>query len=985
MNRQELLNYIGLFREKAEQGKLVVFVGAGVSCNVAGMPDWNTLIQNMANAIGYSKCTSCKHKCENCESSCLLKGDFSADEFLKIPQYVFNKDSALYDQILAESIPTIEADAPLSSAIFDINPAHIITTNYDHLLETSKNAFCEQYQVIVHDKDLLNAEKSKYIIKMHGDMSALDTIVLKEQDYLDYSQTHVLIELFVKSLLTDHIVLFLGYSLNDYNIKLLLSWLNYMRSQNGALGKGKKVGYIVLDQNEIDDTQLSYFNSNNVGVVNINCIPIIREIPESLTHEKGKRLYSFLSVISNPALEENIASIESSVEFMARYTFVSYRKILKLLYVKNYVVTDWHLRLFSKHDYTKLISYMESGREGSAKLKQLFLNAGIVSIENHDENGIERYIIGKFSENALVQDRLFQLYILNEYNKIELLLRAEDEALDSNTKCFYWSIIAGVNEVLNEHNKIEILSLTMEQKIAHLHNTAIITAVKTFPPRFDSKRVKQFIQNIHTAKERELFSDYLDIYEGNSKKCFEMQTALEKLKSDVCDNRTIHFGGTSCDKIYDIKRLAMAQYFFHYYNHVLYCGFSDLSNFFRPYIEAIMCSNCDSAERISHFVGIEFTNEKYAIEYIDVDIITKFISTKDLAALIQTYKVRRINAARVKPAFLIECFKNLCIAITTSKLYGFRQSSLSTLSNLVLLLNLVDLGEDDKKALEMSIENLLRDKDTAQILFSTRWPDFRIALREFSKLCQSLKFTCGYDVVYNIISNKDFFDYAVNVDFNSLRQLITLMLPKSNTMDISEDIISSINSTENDYQKILLLRLFFQYIKDEEMQKVYKDFLSENFSTLPTAAIYDFVFSGWLTLTSEATESFLSAILEINENLPDGLQSFPDPVETKLECVYLLHINGLITDIGVLAELAEGRPHLQFLLNPDNFDYTQVDFSNYMWENFARHEKYMEYFIIHKDKIIPNIKERMKHGDVSEAERKILYGFLLNGNEVWKV
>ena len=48
MNNQELLEYIGLFREKAEQGKLVVFVGAGVSCNVEGMPDWNGLIQNMA-------------------------------------------------------------------------------------------------------------------------------------------------------------------------------------------------------------------------------------------------------------------------------------------------------------------------------------------------------------------------------------------------------------------------------------------------------------------------------------------------------------------------------------------------------------------------------------------------------------------------------------------------------------------------------------------------------------------------------------------------------------------------------------------------------------------------------------------------------------------------------------------------------------------------------------------------------------------------
>ena len=112
---------------------------------------------------------------------------------------MFNTDESLYNKVLAESVPMMTVDAPLSSAIFDINPGHIITTNYDQLLESSRNVFREQYQVIVNDKDLLNADKSKYIIKMHGDLSA-NNIVLKEQDYLNYSQNHVLMELFIKSL-----------------------------------------------------------------------------------------------------------------------------------------------------------------------------------------------------------------------------------------------------------------------------------------------------------------------------------------------------------------------------------------------------------------------------------------------------------------------------------------------------------------------------------------------------------------------------------------------------------------------------------------------------------------------------------------------------------------------------------------------------------------------------------------------------------------
>lgn len=562
MGNDELLNYISMFREKAEQGKLVIFVGAGVSCNVDGMPSWNALIQNMAKAIDYSRCDTCRHRLESCENTCLLKDDFSTDELLKVPQHVFNKDQELYYRILNESIPAVTADAPLSSAIFDINPAHIITTNYDQLLESSKNIFCEQYQVIVYDKDLLNADKGKYIIKMHGDLSDASSIVLKEQDYLDYSQKHVLIELFIKSLLTDHIVLFLGYSLNDYNIKLILSWLNYMRSQNGAFDVDRRVGYLILDQEIVDDTQLSYFSSNNIEVININSMPLIQEIPADLSNEIGKRLYSFLRVIANPALEENLSTIENAVKFMSRFSFVSYEQILKLLYVKRYEVTDRKLRLFSENDYARLIAFMESGDEGATDLRQLFLNAGIVSIQCIHEHKVMRFRIGELSDNALLKSEIFNLYILNKYDEIKALLNSEHIDLEANEMLFYKSIVDGFSEILEFHEEIDCSGFPIDQKVAYLHNSAVLEAIQTYFGGFDSAKVKQFVQNIAASKEREVFSGYLDIYSGNTKKRLSMYEALEKLKKDVGDRNTIHFGGTSCARLYEIKRLAITQYFF---------------------------------------------------------------------------------------------------------------------------------------------------------------------------------------------------------------------------------------------------------------------------------------------------------------------------------------------------------------------------------------------------------------------------------------
>ena len=689
MGNDELLNYISMFREKAEQGKLVIFVGAGVSCNVDGMPSWNALIQNMAKAIDYSRCDTCRHRLESCENTCLLKDDFSTDELLKVPQHVFNKDQELYYRILNESIPAVTADAPLSSAIFDINPAHIITTNYDQLLESSKNIFCEQYQVIVYDKDLLNADRGKYIIKMHGDLSDASSIVLKEQDYLDYSQKHVLIELFIKSLLTDHIVLFLGYSLNDYNIKLILSWLNYMRSQNGAFDVDRRVGYLILDQEIVDDTQLSYFSSNNIDVININSMPLIQEIPADLSNEIGKRLYSFLRVIANPALEENLSTIENAVKFMSRFSFVSYEQILKLLYVKRYEITDRELRLFSENDYARLIAFMESGDEGATDLRQLFLNAGIVSIQCIYEHKVMRFRIGELSDNALLKSEIFNLYILNKYDEIKALLNSEHIDLETNEMLFYKSIVDGFSEILKFHEEIDYSGFPIDQKVAYLHNSAVLEAIQTYFGGFDSAKVKQFVQNIAASKEREVFSGYLDIYSGNTKKRLSMYEALEKLKKDVGDRNTIHFGGTSCARLYEIKRLAITQYFFYYNNHILYQGFRDLKDFFKPYIEAIICANSDAAQKTTLFGDMEFANEKYAVEYIDLDIMAKFISTKDLSALVRSYNVKQLNTGVQEVTFLAECFKNLCHSIVTAKTYGLLQSSFSALSNIVLLLNLV--------------------------------------------------------------------------------------------------------------------------------------------------------------------------------------------------------------------------------------------------------------------------------------------------------
>ena len=96
----------------------------------------------------------------------------------------------------------------IDELIIQLNPEHIVTTNYDHLIEDVKHPYVSNYTVIECDGDLLEKNGRRYIIKMHGDIDKLEEIVLKEDDYLKYSQNHILIETYIKSLLIDKTFLF---------------------------------------------------------------------------------------------------------------------------------------------------------------------------------------------------------------------------------------------------------------------------------------------------------------------------------------------------------------------------------------------------------------------------------------------------------------------------------------------------------------------------------------------------------------------------------------------------------------------------------------------------------------------------------------------------------------------------------------------------------------------------------------------------------
>lgn len=209
MDNQQIANLLNIQRASREN-RLVIFVGAGVSMN-SSVPSWNQLTNRM--------------KAE-------LPNEFSEEtDALKIAQIYKDsrghkeymdkvKDILLYNK----AVPN-----PLHKSILALNPCHIITTNYDDLIEQELSKDFLQYHIIREDKDIPQMTYPNTLVKMHGDY-ATDNIVLTEDDYYNYKENFPLTRAFVQSLFASKLILFVGFSFADLNLKFILNELKNILS-----------------------------------------------------------------------------------------------------------------------------------------------------------------------------------------------------------------------------------------------------------------------------------------------------------------------------------------------------------------------------------------------------------------------------------------------------------------------------------------------------------------------------------------------------------------------------------------------------------------------------------------------------------------------------------------------------------------------------------------------------------------------------------
>ena len=69
----------------------------------------------------------------------------------------------------------------------------------------------------------------------------------------------------MKSIISTHLVIFIGYSLGDYNIKLILNWVRNIQKE-GFINPI----FIHTDPKELSKTEIAYYEGESLRVLDTN-------------------------------------------------------------------------------------------------------------------------------------------------------------------------------------------------------------------------------------------------------------------------------------------------------------------------------------------------------------------------------------------------------------------------------------------------------------------------------------------------------------------------------------------------------------------------------------------------------------------------------------------------------------------------------------------------------------------------------------------
>ncbi|WP_317286436.1 SIR2 family protein [Leuconostoc mesenteroides] len=808
---------------------LLIFVGAGVSAN-SKLPSWGELISEFRSEM-----------------------DIQETDYLKIAQYYF--DSVGQQKYLQKILDIFQEHVnaqpnEIHDEIFRIKPRHIITTNYDSLLEQKMNSSLDKYEIIKKDSDIPYSRSDHYLIKMHGDLIEKN-MVLKEDDYLDYETNFYMISTLIKSIIMNNTILFIGYSLGDSTFNSIFRLI-----QKGFSDNAKKAYFFTVDKQ--DSAKVQYFKNKGIEV-------FTNETNKEINKEEfGNYTVQFLKQLNSDkkGLPRNSKQLWKNIKFLDNLYFVDPASIFTFSKLKDEV------------------SYYSTSLSWKNNSETNFNVSDNITLTNflNNKTGFINFLDFKADDNAIYSQNPFlqsayNLYKEHKYSEATIKFRElANEAFDKKD---YWNYLLSefnINHIISSYGPKEL----PESKSGLNNLTQVI----------DSLIINGDTQ---TQKIALYFRDEIQNFRFVYRKLFKINDLLDELRNERNNYRN---GGNSFN-----NNLSFAKQEFG-----LLVNFIDLNcitiyqykefqqivhRFFECLLTAIDNANYNSSQ------NNVFMKTSSIINYLsldDVKNIVPHLKKENIRTLLENYGLSKVSITNDAKNYLLEKISKLSSKIDKNHFLG-EKSELATYVGFLFFIKIDNIND-----VLPVLENYPMD--------SHNFKDFQKLLVMIIKNIDSMKeestdklLRIVTDQINHIFEN-DFLDFHErNFEFYSLLIQKIVKLQKKPFVfysELLEEKFCFIDSNLNKISKIQKYKEFlvnFYNFLDNTLKK-YVDNILYKYDTLDDD-FFNYYFANDLIISkvnlfpAHKFKVLDQEVKKINDK-PTGIYTEPDPRKNAISDIYAM-------------------------------------------------------------------------------------------------
>ncbi|MED2032150.1 SIR2 family protein [Bacillus thuringiensis] len=820
-------------KEASENNKLVVFVGAGVSAN-SGIPTWGELIAEMAKDLGEF----------NIESS--------SDIYLKIPQFYYNErgEKEYFEKLNEIFFLKKYKTNPLHNEIFKLNPTHIITTNYDTLLEEAAIEGGYFYHIVRRDLDLPYDNLNKTIIKMHGDFENKN-VVLKEDDYLNYSSNFMLIENYLKSLIATNTVLFIGYSVNDPNFNLIFQWVK------SILKNHFQPAYLIESSKEYSRMEHHYYKNRGINIIYYDEIKHLQENNVfDLSNWRGNRLYDVIKHFNQFNKSSNLNELEyvyNKLNCFEKLNFIMPEQIIKSLNVKSIGYDLYGDRtincLTDDNILTNLFSKSEQLRDDDMfkKLCLIFNKANITGVSEY-----KNVIFAEKSENSYLDNIMKE--IITSDSLINTKPTENPNSLISNGDYFsmlkqafgyyeseeFWESYKyykniSLKSFADKEYLIYFISEFNRKHVGHLaiqeNFDQVDAATKLDIEELDLEE----IYNRLPYKERKSLEFVKEIQNFNLiyKAQNQLIEQVEKLKGT---KRTIEKGGVSFNSALNKNINTLTNiWLFIKANYLCVEKYIEVQSLYKSFVDGIIASYSTRSEINSRGMFKKIKVHKInELNLFTVYIMITKINTEDLEVILSENNLKQINIEPGALEYLIklldEVLNTIIENIVTSKSERYFGNLLTLLSKSNLVSSQVDLIAEKLLKIFNNRISISEVEDINKFILS-------VAYRELISQKIVVKYLNTCLKLYQ--ENKEMWDFKMSLLYNNLTKIY-----KNNS----------------------------EYLINESIISIYIELIQRNFKEKNYTALYKLLNDIILPIIKGMVDTQRNRVLDIVQNLINKLK-----------------------------------------------------------------------------------------------------------------